>query len=231
MDRQSQLVADLPLLARLSPEDRRALASMGRLRTFGAGAVIFAQGDPGDSLHIVMDGSIRVTVLSPAGDEATLAKLGPGESCGELSLLDGQPRSASAVAAAGTTTLEINRQDFARWLAERPRAAVALLETVSLRVRQTDEALADLAFLDLPHRLAKRLLSLAGSAPPAARRPSAEAAVLLRVTQGELASMLGVSRESVNKELNGFAQRGWVVLGRGSVTVTRPAALQAFHLS
>jgi len=217
MDQHEQLIRDLPLLARLPDEDLRALASRGRVRTYSGGSAIFREGEAGDSLHIVIEGGVRIAVLSPRGEEATLALLGPGESCGELSLVDGRPRSASAIASQATKTLVVTRNDFLRWLSERPRAALALLETLSLRIRRTDEALSDLAFMDLSPRLAKRLLDLASHHAGGSR---------LRITQSELAAMLGVSRESVNKELNVFARKGWVALGRGSVTLKDPAALR-----
>jgi len=207
------LFRDIPLLARLNAADLRALASHGRARRYPGGATIFREGDRGDSLHVVIEGSVRITVVSSKGEEATVALLGPGEFVGDLALLDGRPRSANAVASEATKTLVVTREDFRRWLAERPKASFALLEALSLRVRRTDEVLADLTFLDLPRRLAKRLVSLA------AERAGDGRGVKLRITQAELASMLGVSRESVNKQLNDFEGRRWVALGRGSVTV------------
>lgn len=210
------LIREVPLLARLPAADLKALASRGRLRSYPAGAVIFREGDPGDALYVIVEGSVRIAVLSAAGGEASVALLGPGEFVGDLALLDGLPRSASAIAHSPTKTLMVRRDDFRRWLAERPRASFALLEALSLRVRRTDEALADLAFLGLPQRLAKRLIDLTTGGAPR-----------LRITQTELASMLGVSRESVNKQLNEFARDGWVAIGRGSVTVLDRAALRA----
>ena len=214
---EEELVLDVPLLARLPEAEVRALASHGQVHEHRPGTVIFQQGDPGDSLHIVVEGSIRIVVLSASGVEATVALLGPGECVGDLALLDGRPRSASAIAARPTKTLVVTREAFRRWLGERPLAALALLETLSLRVRRTDEALADLAFLDLRQRLAKRLLDLAARYPEEGG-PSADG-VRIRITQAELASMLGVSRESVNKQLNAFAREGWIGLGRGVVTL------------
>ncbi|MDP3767336.1 MAG: Crp/Fnr family transcriptional regulator, partial [Dehalococcoidia bacterium] len=180
-----------------------------------------------DSLHIVVEGGVRVTLSSPAGDEATVALLGPGEFLGDLALLDGRPRSASAIASQRTKTLVVTRDDFCDWLAKRPAASLALLEALSLRVRRTDEALTDLAFLDLPQRLAKRLLYLA-SFPELHLKAPEPSAVRLRITQSELGSMLGVSRESVNKQLNAFARGGWIKLGRGSVTLLDTGALRTF---
>jgi CRP-like cAMP-binding protein len=215
-----ELIRDVPLLTRLAEEDLRALAAHGKVQRHPAGAVIFQEGDPGDSLHIVIEGDVRIAVLSGSGEEATVAMLGPGEFVGDLALLDGRPRSATAIASRPTKTLVVTRDDFTRWLGQRPRAALVLLEALSLRVRRTDEALADLAFLGLPQRLAKRLLILAGG-----RSGGDVSGVRLRVTQSELGSMLGVSRESVNKQLNRFARQGWIALGRGSVTLNDIEAL------
>lgn len=218
------LIRDVPLLAKLAEPDLRALASHGKVRNHRAGEVIFREGAPGDSLHIVIEGLVRVTVGSKTGGEAIVAMLGPGEFVGDLALLDGKPRSASAIASQRTKTLVVTRHDFTRWLNERPKAAFALLEALSLRVRRTDEQLADLAFLQLPQRLAKRLVQLATDHSQSTRLAGAK----LRITQAELASMLGVSRESVNKQLNRFVHDGWIALGRGSVTIRDADALRNY---
>lgn len=218
-----ELIRDVPLLARLPGDDLSALASSGRVRSYASGALIFSEGGPGDSLHIVIEGAIRVVLLSPSGEEATVAILGPGEFVGHLALLDGRPRSASAIAHGATKTLIVRRDDFLRWLAERPGAAMALLETMSLLLRRADEVLADMAFLELPQRLAKRLLDLV-----AAQADTTEDSQRLRITQAELATILGVSRESVNRQLNEFSKRGWITLGRGSVTLADSDALRSF---
>jgi CRP-like cAMP-binding protein len=228
MTKPEQLIRDVPLLARLAEDDLRALSGHGRVHSYRAGSTIFREGDPGDSLHIVVEGNVRIAVLSPNGEEATVAMLGPGEFVGDLALLDGKPRSASAVASSATKTLVVTRNDFSDWLNSRPNAAFALLEALSLRVRRTNEALADLAFLDLPQRLAKRLLDLAAVHFEGQARSQGTPGVRLRITQSELASMLGVSRESVNKQLNLFAREGWLQIGRGSVTLTDMDILRRF---
>jgi CRP/FNR family cyclic AMP-dependent transcriptional regulator len=218
---RTRLLHDLPLLARLPEADIAALAARGRTRDYPAGGAIFREGEPGDSLHVVISGLIRVSVGAGSGDEATVAHVGPGDCVGELALLDGRPRSATATAVEPTRTLVVDRRTFVAWLSERPAAALALLETISLRLRRTDEALADFCFLDLPHRLAKRLLELHGVSN-GSRSPR------IRITQAALASMLVVSRESVNKQLNRFARDGWVTLGRGSITIRDAHALRTF---
>ena len=217
-------IRDAPLLARLPEDDLKALASRGRVRRFNAGTTIFHEGDPGDSIYVVVDGRIRMSRLSGSGSEATLALIGPGDCTGELSLFDGRPRSATATAMQATRTFVVSRDDFVSWVQERPGASLALLETLSLRLRRTNEIVTDLVFLDLPHRLAKHLLTLAAahSDGPNARRPR------LQVTQAELASMLGVSRESVNKQLNQFARDGWITISRGAVILDDAEALRTF---
>lgn len=216
-------IRDLPLLARLPDDDLKALASRGRVRRFNAGTTIFHEGDPGDALYVVVDGRVRISRISGSGTEATLAMVGAGDCFGDLALFDGRPRSATATAASATRTFVVSRDDFVAWVRERPAASLALLETLSLRLRRTDEVVTDLVFLDLPHRLAKHLLTMAAHIDtPAGRKPR------LQVTQGELASMLGVSRESVNKQLNQFSRDGWITLSRGAVTIDNADALRTF---
>ena len=215
-------IRDVPLLARLPDEDVSLLASRGRVRRYNAGITIFHEGDPGDALYVVVDGRVRITRLSGSGSEATLAIVSKGDCFGEFALLDSRPRSATATAQVPTRTFVVSRDDFRDWVRQRPEASLALLETLSLRLRRTDEAITDLMFLDLPHRLAKHLLGLAASLgdTPAGRRTR------IQVTQGELASMLGVSRESVNKQLNQFARDSWITITRGAVTIDDAEALR-----
>ncbi|MEX0786097.1 MAG: Crp/Fnr family transcriptional regulator [Dehalococcoidia bacterium] len=226
METREQLIRDVPLLARLGKQDLRDFASRGSVRSYPTGTVIFREGDPGDALYVVVEGNVRIALLSPHGEEATVAMLGPGEFVGDLALLDGRPRSASAIATEPTKMLVVTRADFTEWLSRRPHAALALLETLSLRVRRTDEVLTDLSFLDLPQRLTKRLLELASTHPDTRPAGLVPGQPRVRITQTELASMLGVSRESVNKQLNAFARRGWLKLGRGAVTLLDPEALR-----
>jgi CRP/FNR family transcriptional regulator, cyclic AMP receptor protein len=219
----ANLMRDVPLLARLADDDLGALASRGQERTFKAGAIVFREGEAGDALYVVMEGRIRVSVLSAEGSEATLAFMDRGDCVGELALFDGGPRSATATASEPTRTFIVTRAEFADWLKSRPAAALALLETLSGRLRRTDEALADLCFLDLPQRLAKQLVRLAVQNPGAAGAPAK-----VHVTQAEIAGLLSVSRESVNKQLNQFVRDGWISLGRGWVRVDDVAALRRF---
>lgn len=228
MNQYEELLRAHPLLANLPEENVRALAVLGHVRTYPAGAVVFQEGDPGDCLYITLEGSVRISILSPSGEELTLALLWPGEWFGELSLLDGRPRSANAIALQTTKTLVVTRDNFTNWLSERPQAALYLLKALSLRLRTTDESIGDLVFLDLAHRLAKRLLNLAAAWLEDQDKSHHPENAWLSITQDELASMLGVSRESVNKQLNQFSHRGWIEPGRGSMLVKDLVALRTF---
>lgn len=223
MQEHEQVFLELPLLAKLPHEDLRELASIARVQNFRTGAVIFRQGEPGDSLHAIVEGAVRIDVVAPGGNESTMAVLGPGECFGELAILDGRPRSANAIANQPTKTLVVTRADFIHWLAVKPTSALLLLETLSLRLRSTNESFIDLAFFDLGHRLARRLLRLAEPKDETGRaRPGSR----IGITQSALASMLGVSRESVNKQLGVFSHKGWIESGRGLVEIRDPRALR-----
>lgn len=215
----------VPLLARLPTDDVRSLAARGRLRRFKPGDAIVREGDPGDSLFVILEGAARILVSSPTGEEATVAHLGPGDCIGEFAVLDGLPRSATAVATIGTSAVAVTRDDFRAWLGDRPAAAFALLEELSLRLRRANQGLADQLFLGLSQRLARRLVLLAATQGAAAPTGGTR----IRITQAELASMLGVTRESVNKELQTFASRGWVRTSRGAVTVLDSDALNLYR--
>jgi CRP/FNR family cyclic AMP-dependent transcriptional regulator len=215
-------VASLPLFARLAVADVRSLAARGSVRRFAQGAEIFREGSEGNALYVILGGSVRVAVSSSSGGEVILSVLREGDCLGELALIDGRPRSATAIAQQRVTMLMVTRDAFRSWLGENPQVALPLLETLAGRLRATNESLADIAFLDLEQRLAKRLLALA-TTPGEGEPPT------VRITQDALAAMLGVSRESVNKQLNAFARSGWVEIHRGWVAILEPAALAGLH--
>ena len=135
------VLLEAPLLRRLPKDDLLALASLARLQAYKPRDVIFHQGDPGDSFHVIVGGRVRIVITAPSGGEQTLALLGRGDCFGELAILDGQPRSASALVVESAILIRISREDLRSWLSSRPQAALALLETISLRLRRTNESL------------------------------------------------------------------------------------------
>ena len=220
MTARSDLLQKVPLLAALTPADRESLAAAVTRRRYRRAETIFQKDEPGHSVYIVERGSVRIYVPSPQGNDLVLAVLGAGDFFGDLSLLDGRPRSASAAATSDTTLLALERIDFIALITSRPEAAMAVLEAVSRRLRETDEMAADLAFLDVPGRLAKKLLDLAASNGV---RKSSGVLIDLAVTQEELANMIGVTRESVNRNLSDFKKMG-LVTNQGRKIIVKDAA-------
>ncbi len=205
MTRAGDLLRRVPFLAVLTVTDRRALAAAANRRRFGRGEAIFHKDERGESLYIIEEGSVRIYLPSPQGADLTLAVLGAGDFFGEMALLDGGPRSASATALRETATLVLGRADFTAVLQSRPQSAMAVLAAVAQRLREADEMAGDLAFLDVGGRVAKKLLELA--AAHGVQRP--EGTLLeLPLTQEGLANMVGVTRESVNRHLSTLRRQG-----------------------
>jgi CRP/FNR family cyclic AMP-dependent transcriptional regulator len=221
-----ELLQQVPFLAALEVSDREALATAAKRRRFRRGEVIFHKDDPGESLFIIDEGSVRIYLPSPQGADLTLAVLGPGDFFGDLALLDGRPRSAGAAALQETEIVALNRADFTSVIQSRPEAAMAVLAAVAERLRETNEMVGDLAFLDVGGRLAKKLLELATA--HGVQRPGG-ILLDLSLTQEELANMVGVTRESVNRQLALFRRLG-VIGGQGRRFLIRDAEALRRHI-
>ena len=180
------------------------------------GDVLFSEGQPGDKLCVIESGKIKLGHTASDGRESIIAVLGAGEMLGELSLFDPGPRTATAVAVTPTKVLSLGHDALLPWLVGRPDLAVALLAALARRLRRTNEALADLVFSDVPGRVAKALLDLGSKFG----EPTTEGLLVRHeLTQEELAQLVGASRETVNKALADFSQRGWVRIEQRSVTL------------
>jgi CRP-like cAMP-binding protein len=214
-----ELLERVPFVAALGVSEREALAAASKRRRFKRDEAIFDKDDAGESLFIIDEGSVRIYLPSPQGADLTLAMLGPGDFFGDMALLDGRPRSASAAALRETETVALDRADFTAVIRSRPEAAMAVLAAVAGRLRETNEMAGDLAFLDVGGRLAKKLLELA--AAHGVQRPGG-ILLDLRLTQEELANMVGVTRESVNRNL-ALLRREGVIGGQGRRFVIRDA--------
>jgi CRP-like cAMP-binding protein len=191
-------------------------------KTFRRGQPLFHQGDPGDALYVIVDGSVAVVVSSENGDRMVLTTLHPPDVLGEIALLDGGRRSASAEAVEETVTLMLSRAAFLDLMKEHPALVDSLLRALGTLVRRLSEQASDFVFLDLPGRVAKVLLRLAEDAGPYVAGVPVEVAV----TQGRLAEMAGGSRQSVNQILQTFQQRGLLELQGRRVLIAKPDALR-----
>jgi CRP-like cAMP-binding protein len=196
-----------------------------RVRRFRRDETIFHQGDPGDALFIISSGAVKVVLPSgEAAEPAILATLGAGEFFGELALLDGQPHSASVIALEPTETLVLGRADFEPLLEAQPELRKALIAALTRELRRLTGHVEALHFLDLPSRLAGRILELAAKS---ANGEPADAEIHLDwpYTQAELAGMVGGSRESVNRLLADFVTRGLIRFERDTLVVPDPGRL------
>ena len=216
------LLSGVPLFAGLASPDVGELEKMLRTRTWMAGETVFRAGDDGSSLYIVSSGSVKIAVTSPDGREKALAVLGPGEFFGELSLLDGQPRSADAVTLEDSTLHMLPGEQFRLFLRARPDACLGVMAALSLRLRRTDELVQDTAFMEIPCRLAKAILQLGVTRGGRGRQGQA---VTPRMSQSEIAALVGATRESVNKWLRRFEGQGLLRLDNGRIAVSDPAGL------
>ena len=214
----------VPFLAILPDTEIAWLAERVRARQYRAGTTIFHRDDPGSTLHIINSGLVKLVLASPEGREVTVGILDAGDFFGELALLDGGARSASAVALEAVETLTLDREPFIAMLERHPQVGTALLGVLGDRLRRTDELIQDILFLDLPGRLAKQLLALAderGVNTPQGIR------IDLRLSQSELAAIIGATRESVNRCLNAYADRGILALDRDTITLRALDLLRA----
>jgi CRP-like cAMP-binding protein len=211
-------LAAVPLFGGLDEEGLANLIRGMRLRKFRRNETVFHLGDPGDALFIVMAGAIKITLPADTGDEAILATLRPGDFFGELALLDGAPRSATAVAIEPTETWVLPRDRFRELLATEPVMREAVLATMAAEVRRLTHHVEELHFLDITGRLASRLARMAGESG-ATPLPDGSIRLAGPLTQGDLAAMIGCTRQSVNKLLGMFTDDGLLRLERDRIVV------------
>jgi CRP-like cAMP-binding protein len=192
-----------------------------RVRRFRRDETVFHQGDPGDALHVIASGAVKIVLPSPAaGEAAILATLGPGDFFGELALLDGDPHSASVITLEPTETLVLGRADFERLFETQPGLRRALVASLARHLRRLTGHVEALHFLDLRERLALRIAELAtDEAGVLGSSRTGEVRLDRHYTQSELAGMVGGSRESVNRILAEFVTRGLIRFERDTLVV------------
>lgn len=210
------------LLKHLPPNELNRLSELATTRTYAANEVVFMKGDPGVSMMAVLSGRIRICSYSPDGREVVLNVINPGEVFGEIALIDGGERTADAFAMEPSQLLVLSRRDFLPFLERHPRVCVKLLEVMCQRLRWTSAQVEDFFFLDLRSRLAKRILQLTDQLGG----PAAGTRVSVKTSQHLLASMIGTSREAVNKQLRAWEESGLIDVKRGSITVLKRQALE-----
>jgi CRP/FNR family transcriptional regulator, cyclic AMP receptor protein len=209
-------LAGVDLFAGLEPEARQRVANAAVTRNYRKGQLLFVEGDPGESLIILRRGAVAVFRTAPTGERAVLSVLRPPDVFGEVSLLDGSARSLSAEAIEDCHALALSRAAFIELIHASPRMLDAVMRSLGSLIRRLTEQNADHVFLDLPGRVAKTLVRLAGD--------SSAPMVTIELNQSQLAEMAGGSRQSVNQAIGSFANRGWLrTEGRRIVVTDLPA--------
>ena len=210
-----------PIFGALEPELLNQLGSYAIPRSVKRGTTIVARGDPGTSLFAICSGTVKISAPSAEGKGAVFNLLEQGAIFGEIAVLDGLPRTADAIALTDCELMVIERRDFVTLVRERAELALKLIEVLCRRLRHTTDQLEDLMFLDLPGRLAKALLQAFENSAPASGGKK------IALTQRNLSEMIGMSRESTNKQLRAWEKRKLIELQRGGIVILAPGALAA----
>jgi CRP/FNR family cyclic AMP-dependent transcriptional regulator len=202
---------------------RAAFETVGKRLHLDGGALLHARGDLADGVYRVVSGGVRVSSLTTDGRELVLTHLLPGDVFGEISMFDGQPRTHDATATEPSELSVLDAAHFQRLLGSHPELGAFFLRMLCLKLRAAFEALDGAALETVAVRLARRLWWMTGPGP--ARAGAAEPLRALVLSQGELASMIGCTRQSVNRELQALVRRGVVELHGKRITVLDRAAL------
>jgi CRP-like cAMP-binding protein len=209
------------LLADVPEEEVRRLVSVARRRRFNRNEVVFHRDDPGDSLHLIVKGRFAVRIMTPLGDAVTLAIRGPGESFGEMALVeDGARRSATIVALADAETFAVYKPEFDRLRAQHPAVTDVLIAFLAGEVRSLNERLLEALYIPAERRLLRRLAELA-----VAYGDGGAGEADIPLTQEDLSELAGTSRATVNRVLREEQARGTLTLRRGHTVILDPAAI------
>jgi len=215
-----RLLDNCILFSGLSPDERDVISARARIRTYKASETIFAMGSPGEHIMALLSGTIRISIPFSEGKELFLAIVQPGEIFGELAVFDGNERSADAIAETACTLAILDRNDILSFFARNPSLWPKLVKLLAQRLRQTDQAFAEVALLQLPVRLAKAILRILNRG----RHSELPKTVF---SQRELANMVGSTRESVNKCFRNWQKRhGIVQISKGSIIITNRRAFE-----
>ena len=210
------------LLGKLGSQEIDALITYSRVERYPKDEEIFAKGSPGNSMMLVLQGSVRISSISLTGKEIVLNIINAGDIVGEIGMLDGGERSGDAVAMTDCELLVLNRRDFMPLLEHHADLCLTLIRILCQRLRQTSEQVEDLLFRHLEARIAKALLQISERSG----RPDIEGRVLeLHLSQSELGHIVGSSRESVNKVEQVWRRAGYIDRAKGSIVIRDAAAL------
>ena len=211
------LLKKVPLFAEFSDEDRTTVASLMIARHYPKHSVLVYEGDPGDALFIVVNGNVAVTRVSNDGKETILTILREGDFFGEMGVLDGSPRSATIKSLRDVDVAILARKDFLDLLAKSPAMSLSLVLALSSRLRETNQAIQAAAYQDIRTRLASLLIHLSKNFGEPADNGTR---LTLRLTNQEMANMIGTTRETVNRMLNRFWDEKLIDMRTANIVIT-----------
>jgi CRP/FNR family transcriptional regulator, cyclic AMP receptor protein len=218
------VLADCPLFGGMPPQDLEALGPAAKSRTFRKGSYIFREGDVGNALYVIRRGQVKISRMGRGGTEAVYAILVPGDSFGEIALLSGdEARTADAQAMELTECVSVPKDPLLAFLDQHPLMSRHLMQALARYVQQVDESLAEIAFLDIGGRVARKLLDLGQSH---GRKTADGIRINVRLSQRTLAAMVSASRENVNRALHRLTVRGDIRQDGGLITILRPEELR-----
>jgi CRP/FNR family transcriptional regulator, cyclic AMP receptor protein len=221
LDQAFRLFSECALLRGLTLRQKETLFACVRIGDFGAGETIFLKGAPGENMMAVLEGNVRISVISPDGQTLVLAILFPGDVFGEIAVLDGRRRTADATAKTACRLAILDRSDILAFLDCHPGAWTEIMSVLCDHLRRTSEQLAEITLLELPARLAKALLRMTG--PVVHSEPDAQK---IRIQQRELGNIVGASREAVNKQLSNWQQRRIIAIKGTLITILNRSSLE-----
>src|ERR1700688_3868141 len=210
-----------PIFCALDSDAFDQLCRYAKHSTLKRGATIFSKGDPGNSLVAVIRGTVKISISSAEGRSAILNLIGPGEIFGEVALLDGLARTADATANTDCEIFVIDRREFLPFVRSQPALAMKFIELLCARLRWTSDQVEQVILQDLPGRLASALIRMTE------KHKLAPKGRTIAVTQQEISEMVGMTRESINKQLRAWAARDWVRLEHGAIVVLNVEKLRA----
>lgn len=218
------VLRQVPLFGCLNDQELATLASMGTTKRYRKDEMVFLQGDEGKELFVLLQGKVRISVHDERGREVILEVLEAENFFGEMALLDGQPRSASAQISSEARVFVLSRDAFARFLGQTPAIAMRLLAALSQRIRHADEAIENLALLSVKGRLARLLASWATKG---SETPGSQVHLKLPMPKSQVAQMLGTSRETVSRLMTEMSEEGLFAMTGSALDIHDLAALRA----
>ena len=210
MNNHINLLSSIPLFKGLDSEALEDVSARLRLLKAKKGDVLFRKEMEGTVLYIIQEGAVKIVLRSEMGDEKILDIFSKGNIFGEMSLLDGKPRSSDAIAVGPSKLLLLNRNDFMNLLRQHDSVKETLIGALAVRLRKTEGLMEDTSFLNIPARFAKKLIDLGETF---GRRRGNALEINLQLTQNDLANIVGATRETINKELR-------ILRGKGLVSTT-----------